>query len=117
MPWGTKPSSLAPAIKDRIPFDLAVAADCTYDFVKPELPAPTTDALLSSLQMCARRALVCVSRRINEVEAFEAALARASLEGTVVFTGCPGGPSEGVAECLVYELVFSEDGNACGGMD
>merc|ERR1711904_766909 len=73
MPWGTELSRLSPAVKDRAPFDLAVAADCTYDFVKPDLPAPTTDALLASLRMCARRALVCVSRRPNEVEAFEAA--------------------------------------------
>eukprot|EP00928_Gymnodinium_smaydae_P066890 TRINITY_DN49855_c0_g1_i1.p1 TRINITY_DN49855_c0_g1~~TRINITY_DN49855_c0_g1_i1.p1 ORF type:complete len:234 (+),score=47.30 TRINITY_DN49855_c0_g1_i1:62-763(+) len=107
LPWGTELARLPPSVTRRVPFDLAVAADCTYDFIRPEQPAPTTDALLASLKMLARRALVCVSRRPLEVEAFEAALTRAGLDGApVVLRAAPSGPTPGVDECLVYELNF-----------
>merc|ERR1719419_1373440 len=67
LPWGTPMERLAPAIRGRAPFDFVVASDCTYDFVSPDKPSPSLDSLLVSAR-CGARALICVSRRPNEVE-------------------------------------------------
>merc|ERR1712107_497239 len=50
LPWGTPVERLAPGIKQRVPFDLVVASDCSYEFVSPDRPSPTLDALLESLR-------------------------------------------------------------------
>mmetsp|Transcript_116681 Transcript_116681/g.363336 ORF Transcript_116681/g.363336 Transcript_116681/m.363336 type:complete len:248 (-) Transcript_116681:50-793(-) len=107
LPWGTPLERLAPAIRSRAPFDLVVASDCSYDFISPDKPSPSLDALLATLRH-GSRALVCVSRRPNEVEAFQAALARAGLEPAVVHRADVNEALEGVPECLVFSFDFRE---------
>mmetsp|Transcript_38791 Transcript_38791/g.78248 ORF Transcript_38791/g.78248 Transcript_38791/m.78248 type:complete len:175 (+) Transcript_38791:1-525(+) len=107
LPWGTPVERLAPAIRSRAPFDLVVASDCSYDFISPEKPSPSLDALLASIRFGAR-ALVCVSRRPKEVEAFEAALQRAGLEPSIVHTAAMDEAIEAVPECLVFSFDFSD---------
>mmetsp|Transcript_41973 Transcript_41973/g.90662 ORF Transcript_41973/g.90662 Transcript_41973/m.90662 type:complete len:252 (+) Transcript_41973:59-814(+) len=105
--WGTAVSRLPGPVRDRAPFDLVLATDCTYDFVAPDRPSPTIDALLMTIQMLGRKALVCASRRPNEIENFEASLTRAGLKPNIVYSGKLENPhKEGVEECLVYEFVF-----------
>merc|ERR1712194_45614 len=105
-PWGTPITRAAAEIRQRVPFDLVVASDCSYDFVSPEAPSPSLDGLLVSAQ-CGKRALICVSRRANEVEAFEAAVKRADLCPEVVHSGTlEKAEVEGVAECIVYAFNF-----------
>ncbi|CAL1153863.1 unnamed protein product [Cladocopium goreaui] len=87
------------------PFDLVLAADCSYDFVTPELPC-SIDALLATARACGKRALICVSRRKNEVEAFIAAANRAGLDAQVVYTAEVDESKEGVAECLIFSFDF-----------
>jgi len=109
LPWGTPVARLAPQIRDRAPFDLVVASDCSYDFVAPERPSPSLDALLTTAAF-GRRALICVSRRPNEVEAFEAAVQRAGLSPEIVHRGVlEDAAKEGVEECVVYSFEFSQE--------
>eukprot|EP00929_Paragymnodinium_shiwhaense_P080018 TRINITY_DN41708_c2_g1_i1.p1 TRINITY_DN41708_c2_g1~~TRINITY_DN41708_c2_g1_i1.p1 ORF type:complete len:274 (-),score=25.71 TRINITY_DN41708_c2_g1_i1:17-775(-) len=110
LPWGAPLANLAESVRNRVPFDWVVASDCTYDFVSPEKPSPTTDALLATMRSCARRCLICVSNRTKELAAFEVALDRAGLKGlaTVVFQDSPGDiKKECVDVCWVYFIDFS----------
>lgn len=112
LPWGTPLDRLADGIQRHVPFDFVVASDCTYEFVSPEKPSPSLEALLRSAQL-GRRALICMGRRHNEVEAFEATLRRAALPINMVFRGTLANAKvEGVEEALVFELVFSQRGDS-----
>jgi len=117
LPWGTPVERLAPAIHSKAPFDIVVASDCTYDFVAPDRPSPATDALLASARL-GRRAFICMGRRPNEVEAFEAALTRAGLPSNMVFRGVlADARREGVEEALVFEVDFSKAEPASAGAE
>lgn len=105
LPWGTPLARLAPQIRTRTPFDFVVASDCSYDFVSPDRPSPSLEGLLASAQH-GSRALICVSRRLNEVEAFEAAVGHAGLRAEIVYRGEVDAATEGVSECLVYSFAF-----------
>ncbi|CAE7676903.1 EEF1AKMT3 [Symbiodinium microadriaticum] len=110
LPWGTRLDHLAPEIRSCVPFDLVLAADCSYDFVNPETPSPSIDALLATAKSLGRRALICVSRRPHEVEAFTCSVERAGLSqmATVVYNEEMNAEKEGVPECLVYSFNFAE---------
>ncbi|CAJ1352322.1 unnamed protein product [Effrenium voratum] len=84
LPWGTPAERLSSEVQERLPFDWVLAADCSYDFVKADIPSPS-------------------------IEAFTASLARMGLAdvATVVFTAKLDEVKEGVAECLVYAFDFS----------
>ncbi|CAJ1386939.1 unnamed protein product [Effrenium voratum] len=109
LPWGTPAERLSSEVQERLPFDWVLAADCSYDFVKADIPSPSIEALLTTASSFGKRALICVSRRQGEVEAFTASLARMGLAdaATVVFTAKLDEVKEGVAECLVYAFDFS----------
>ncbi|CAJ1352320.1 unnamed protein product [Effrenium voratum] len=109
LPWGTPAERLSSEVQERLPFDWVLAADCSYDFVKADIPSPSIEALLTTARSFGKRALICVSRRQGEVEAFTASLARMGLAdvATVVFTAKLDEVKEGVAECLVYAFDFS----------
>ncbi|CAE8622542.1 unnamed protein product [Polarella glacialis] len=110
LPWGTPLERLAPAIRSRAPFDLVVASDCTYDFaLTAGWPSPSMDNLLATARCCSKKALICVSRRVNEIEAFHAALDRAGLTqlAKVVHTAAVDVVKEGVSECMVYAFDFA----------
>ncbi len=53
------------------------------------------------------QALVSVSRRPNEVDAFDAAVCRAGLAPAIVHAGTLTAKSEGVKECIVYSFNFA----------
>eukprot|EP00435_Cladocopium_sp_Y103_P074792 s151_g51.t1 len=105
VPWGTSVERLAAEVQCHRPFDLVLAADCSYDFLTPELPC-SIDALLATARACGKRALICVSRRKNEVEAFIAAATRAGLDPQIVYTAEVDENKEGVAECLIFSFDF-----------
>ena len=86
------------------------AAFAGYDFVNPETPSPSIDALLATAKSLGRRALICVSRRPHEVEAFTCSVERAGLSqmATVVYNEEMNAEKEGVPECLVYSFNFAE---------
>ena len=88
---------------------LEVYRSAGYDFVNPETPSPSIDALLSTARSLGRRALICVSRRPNEVEAFTRSVSRAGLShlASVVYTEEMNSEKEGVPECLVYSFEFA----------
>ncbi|CAK9031907.1 unnamed protein product [Durusdinium trenchii] len=100
--WGTPLHRLAEPLQQNTPFDWALAADCSYDFVSPEIPS-SIDALLCSAQL-AKRALICVSRRRNEVEAFLASVERAGIQAEVVHSQRVDEAKEG-AQVLVPKLL------------
>lgn len=103
LPWGTPLERLAPDIKRRVPFDLVVASECSYDFKSPDVPSASLDNLLSTAQL-GTRALICVGCRPNEVEAFDATLRRHGLQPEVVHRG-----TDSDLECLVYSFNFSAE--------
>ena len=76
--------------------------------MNPDTPSPSIDALLATAQSLGRRALICVSRRPNEVEAFSNAVARAGFcdAATVVYNEEMNEAKEGVPECLVFSFDF-----------
>ena len=67
LPWGAR--ELPQEVAERLPFDVVLASDCSYDFTSPDVPSPSIDALLATARRCGTRAFIAVSRRKNEVEA------------------------------------------------
>ena len=76
--------------------------------MNPETPSPSIDALLTSARSLGRRALICVSRRPNEVEAFTSSVSRAGMSNlvSVVYKEEMDAEKDCVPECLVYSFDF-----------